>query len=124
MKYKRDFFVCFRRSRKDHWWQIFTGKKRSHIFLITPCEKNSCVMIDPSEGGLGIYAYPHSAIDVAKNSIGNGCEVVQYRVEEEDMTGAYPKLFRTCVTIAKDLLGIRKWWIVTPGQLFNELRRR
>ena len=61
MKYKRDFFVCFRRANKDYWWQIFTGKKRSHIFLITPCEKNSCVMIDPSEGGTAIYAYPHSA---------------------------------------------------------------
>lgn len=124
MEYRREFFVCFRNAMKDAWWQLFTGKKRSHIFLITPCEDNSCVMIDPSEGGTGIYSFPLSAKSMAVHVEMNGCEVVPYIVEHKDMTRSYPKLFRTCVTQAKDFLGIRKWWIWTPGQLFNELKAR
>jgi hypothetical protein len=124
MEYKRDFYVCFREAKGNYWWKIFTGKKRSHIFLITACEINSCVKIECSNGGMGVYAYSRSADDMARHELSDGCEVIQYLVEEKDMVTPYPKLLRNCVSVAKDLLGIRAWWIITPDQLFKELLRR
>ena len=121
MAYKRDYYVCFRRAKKIFWWQLFTGFKRSHIFLITACNENSCVMIETSEGGTGIYAYDKPALDVAESCKKNGCEVLCYRALEKNMNRPYPKFFRTCVTTTKDFLGIRKWWVVTPNQLYREL---
>jgi len=122
MEYKRDFYVCFREARGNYWWKIFTGKKRSHIFLITPCETNSCVIIEMTSGGAGVHAFAVPAATMAREAIEKGCDVVHRSVDNPKMTNAYPKFFRTCVTLAKDFLGIRKFWIVTPGQLFDYLK--
>lgn len=29
----------------------------------------------------------------------------------------------TCVTFVKRIVGVRKWWVVTPNQLYKELTR-
>jgi len=122
MKYKRDFYVCFREAKGNYWWKIFTGKKRSHIFLITPCSNGSCAIIETSSGGTVIHTIDVPALDMANEAFKKGCDVLKYSVEKEDMDKPYFKLFRTCVTSAKDFLGIREFFIITPGQLFNELK--
>lgn len=120
-KYRRVFFVCFRRTNRWRWWHLFAGNKRQHIFLITSCINNNCVMIDMSEGGCGIYAFDEPAETIARNVVERGEEVIRYLVEEESMQAPRIKFFRTCVGMAKDFLGINKWWIITPQQLYKEL---
>ena len=122
MKYKRDFYVCFREAKGNYWWKIFTGKKRSHIFLITPCNNESCCIIESTSGGTSIHTVDASAFEMAEEARDKGCDVIHYTVEKNDMDKPYFKLFRNCVTTAKDFLGIREFFIITPGQLFNELK--
>ena len=123
MKYSRVFYVCFRRSAKPRPWHIFTGNKRQHIFLITSCTNTTSVMIDTSVGGSTVRCFNRSAADISEEYLRNGYEVLQRHVSQEQLERPYFKLFRTCVSVSKDFLGIRKWWIVTPDQLYKEVQR-
>jgi hypothetical protein len=78
-------------------------------------------MINSSEGGMGLYHYPVPALDLAEDVKKLGAEVVLYWAREENLKSPYVKGFMTCVTVAKDFLGIKKFWVLTPGQLFNEV---
>ena len=120
--YKRDYYIVFTQAQNKRWWQIFTGNL-SHVILITPCDDKSCMMISPSEGGMEVNYYKKSALMIALEAVGKGSTMSHKIVREYDMKLPRFKFFRTCVGIVKDFLGINKWWIITPGQLYNELHK-
>lgn len=117
MKYRRIFYVCFRKSRRWRWWHIFTGSDLQHVFLITSCKYNNCVMIDSAVGGTGIWTFSRPAKQVAKQWLH-----VRYLVTDRGMDEPLIIFGRTCVDIVKDFLGIKKWWIITPEQLYREVQ--
>lgn len=121
--YFRKFYVGFTAIKEKRWWQVFTGGKRQHIYLITPCTNKSCVIIDFSEGGTAIYYSEHSAKYVAEDCISDGDEVLEYVATKENMKKANLKIIRSCVAVAKDFLGIDNPFILTPNQLYNHIKR-
>lgn len=121
--YERVFYVCFRRCDQWRWWQILTGKKRQHIFLITSCNKQSCIIIEPSEGGTGLYYIDTTADEVAKEYRDGGADVVRYVAKQKDMERPSNKILRSCVSVVKDFLGIYEFWILTPDQLYKKITK-
>lgn len=123
MQYERKFYVGFSSIAVKRWWQLFTGKKRQHIYLVTPCNSETCVIIDFSEGGTGIFYNEKPACDVVKECISDGDEVLEYVATKENMKKANLKIIRSCVAVAKDFLGINNPFILTPNQLYNYIKR-
>lgn len=80
-------------------------------------------MIEMTEGGAGIYAFDEPADRIAVNVMNRGEDAIKYIVEEKDMTRPRFKMFRTCVGMAKDFLGIDNPFIITPNQLYNHITR-
>ena len=124
MAYKKTIYLCFRRVEAFRWWQIFTGKKRQHIFIIFSCNKNNSVIIDVVEGGIALYHHNESARKVANTAKKNGSDVIKCISRGEGFDRQKLKIMRTCVSIAKDILGIRCWWIQTPEQLYLYLKNK
>ena len=120
--YEREYYAIFTKPDKFRWWQLFTGSM-AHVILITPCEQDSCMMISPSEGGVEVNYYNRSAIALTTEAFKNGADIAWKIVKEYDLNKPRVKFFRTCVGIAKDFLGINKWWIITPAQLYKELTK-
>lgn len=118
--YERTYYVCFRKADKWSWWHIFTGKKYAHCASFTPLVAGNWLFIDPTSGGIFIIeylSYQHIINDLTR----------QFQVMLEIKTN-YDKLYTprakgilTCVSVIKNMLGIKKWWIVTPKQLMKEL---
>ena len=121
--YTREYYVIFTKPDKFRWWNIFTGSSLAHVMLITSCGKNVCMMISPSEGGIEVNHYNKAALAITEEALKNGASIAWKTVKEYDLTKPRVKFFRTCVGIAKDFLGINKWWIITPGQLYRELTK-
>jgi hypothetical protein len=121
--YQRSFYIIFTKLDQWRWWNVFTGKQKAHVILITPCDSKSSMMISPSEGGIEVNYYKESAGNLACDASCKGSAIVHRYVHEYEMIVPRVKFFRTCVGIAKDFLGVNKWWIITPGQLYKELTR-
>lgn len=114
MRYRRAYYVCFRKADNRGWWSWISDE---HIYLITACTKQSCVMIDPSRGGLGVWGYDMPARELVGHHVKMCNDIYRVLVTEHEVTREQWKLGRSCVDIAKELLGIDKWWVVTPQQL-------
>lgn len=121
MTYTSMFFVCFTNADKWRWWHLVTGCKCAHVFLILPLDNYTAMMISPSEGGIEWNYYNKAAHDLVTEAENKGSKCVNYVVAEENMQKPRLKFFRTCVGITKDFLGINKWWIITPSQLYAEV---
>jgi len=99
----------------------FIDKRFSHCFLITGLAGGGSIIIDPSEGGMAVYECSESADVAAGKAIQKGCYAAVYTVRDHEMRNSRVKFLRTCVGICKDFLGIAKWWIITPKQLYKEV---
>ena len=122
-KYQRTFVVVFRPAEERRWWANFIDKKYGHCFLATYIDDKQCVVIDPSEGGIGFYVHQVPLIRKIWEYRKNGWETIIYTVVGEDMVRPRMKFFRTCVGICKDFLGVDAWWIITPKQLYKEVSK-
>jgi len=123
MTYQRTFIIVFKQCAVTRWWMHFIDKRFSHCFLITGTAGGGSIIIDPSEGGMAIYECLESADVVAGKAKQKGCYAAAYTVRVNDMSRPHVKFLRTCVGICKDFLGIDKWWIVTPKQLYEEVKQ-
>lgn len=121
MNYKRKFYVVFKGEEKRKWWGTFLDKRFRHCFLITDGPNKDALVINPSEGGTGVYFYSKTAYAMAIESIHKGFIVAEYTAQESNLAKPRLKFFRTCVGICKDFLGIKKWWVITPKQLYREV---
>lgn len=50
-------------------------------------------------------------------------EITHLKTVQKD-DGIKPKGLITCVSMAKHFLGINKWWIITPWQLYQYIERK
>lgn len=120
--YQRKYYVVFKTAEKKKWYNFLLHKKFSHCALLTSGWRGS-IEINPSEGGIGLYTRQNSVEDLVAIAQAQGLIVCEYMAREEQINQAYKKFFRSCVGICKDFLGIRKWWIVTPYQLYKEVKK-
>lgn len=118
-KYRRVYYVVFEKNTHPRWWKIFLNKEVNHCYLITPVTDCTCVLMNPTEGGVAVYTYSKSAFQMLEK-LTNICSIVKrYEVHDEDIKKIRLRLFRNCVGFCKDLLGIHQFFIFTPKQLLE-----
>lgn len=107
-----------------YWWQVITGRKWAHVWLfgLTDC---GYLIINARGNHMYVEHFmsdlpPHEFLSAATM----GQEIMGVVDVEKAKTLPITNTFYimySCVSVVKDVLGIRKWWIVTPRQLYNHL---
>jgi len=102
--------VYFSESQNDFLWKtLFLKPAWSHCFIAL-----EGVLINPS----------WHFIEVCKDEGLYECTTyIDVEFEPPPQKYRFPLQLLTCVTIIKELLGIKHWWIIHPQQLYNYLRR-
>lgn len=97
------------------WWTRWVDSELGHVDVWRPI-------------GQGAFLVMRSNFDVLEVLYADETDLAQMPdVIVQKVTAHYPLLgtamspigFRTCVTVAKAMLGIRRFFIFTPRQLFN-----
>ncbi len=121
---KGKWIIVFQDSEKKHWWDIFTAKGFRHCSALKYLyQLDKWVMIDWCTSGLFIEFLPSNIVDTIIVNVNDqkGAFV------EIDMMSRSPRfapfLPLYCVTAVKELIGLRKWSVITPKQLYCALIR-
>ena len=119
---KIDYYIAFGHSDVRHFWDVFTQKGFRHCCAFK-WDGFNWLLVDPLGQCLDITILPYtSEDDVPRIFRQAGWTVIRYKKTIK------PKfIFRgmlTCVTVCKQLLGIKAAWVVTPKQLHNYIQRR
>jgi hypothetical protein len=117
-----DYYLAFGDSDNRHFWDVFTVKGFRHCCAIK-WDGYNWILIDPLGQLLDINILPYTELDNVPNLFReNNWTVIRYNKEIKERF--IPRGMLTCVTVCKQLLGIKACWVVTPWQLHNYIKRR
>ena len=119
---KIDYFIAFGHSDVRHFWDVFTQKGFRHCCAFK-FDGFNWILVDPLGQCLDINIMPYTSEDDVPYIFRQaGWTVIRYKKTIKPQF-----IFRgvlTCVTVCKQLLGIKACWVVTPWQLHNYIKRR
>ena len=117
--YSKEYYVIFKKTALKKWYMSFLYEPFGHVLLATKTEMGHFWVITDYKGGNMFTElipmeslrkiYPRSVIMPFKSVVH---KEPQFRL-----------WFINCVEIAKSMLGIRAWGIITPFQLYRYIRR-
>lgn len=114
------------RSVGFYWWQVVTGRKWAHVILVGLSDCGYMV-VNPNGNHMYIEHFisdskPHEFLTAAMAGVKvAGCVEVQKKVEAVWKSNFH--VIYSCVSVAKDILNIKKPFIITPKQLHDHLFR-
>lgn len=100
---------------------LLTTPGYRHCFLITRGELGS-ILYDPHWFGLSLSWAPQPPEAVAKICLDHGHKVLMF--EQKKIQSYALRGIMTCVSAIKMAIGIKKWWIITPKQLYKRMLRQ
>ena len=116
-----DWYVAFADRKQRDFWDVFTCQGFRHCFAFR-WDGFNWILVDPLSSWLEIQVMPYGPKDnvpVLMEQLGNRvCYVKRSRRNKVIFRG-----MMTCVSTIKHLLGIRRFWVVTPRQLFKQLTK-
>lgn len=107
--------MIFRQANYKKWLNAILEPGFSHVCVVIH-KPNADVLIDPRIGYTETTVYP-PLTDFGY--LGKTVRVTR-KVSIGRLRGVVGPL--NCVEQAKAFLGIKKWWIITPYQLYKELK--
>lgn len=115
-------YACFEFPKR--WAQMkdpdFISRARTRIFghcyVIVPLNSETCLILDKTTQGFFVRGIQKSAIDLVGNLVNNGVQVCEVPVKREINRSL--ELF-TCTGFVKKILNVKKFWILTPRQLWR-----
>ncbi len=124
-EYNRIFYIVFENTKNTPWWQLFLDKEINHCYAITPVDDNNSIMLTQTlASGIEITAFRTNISDLALNIIEHNKKVIRMIATQNINTKLRLRLFRDCVGLCKDLIGLDKPFMVTPKQLYRYLKTR
>lgn len=119
-EYNYDYLVCFDYNTKA----TLHGRLFGHVFLYRNITATCSVKINPTISGIMMIPYT-SRIQTFANSLIEDYNCYVYRVTHQEFMKPQAILgVGTCVSIVKNFLGVRAWWIITPKQLEKYLKKK
>jgi|TARA_R110001592_G_scaffold152295_4_gene379682 hypothetical protein len=116
-----DYYLACGDSDVPHFWDVFTEKHFRHCCAFK-WDGYNWILIDPLGQCLDITIMPYSSDDDVPDIMRKaGFTVIRYKAKTK-----HKFIFRgilTCVTVCKQLMGIKAAWVVTPRQLHNYIKR-
>ncbi len=122
--YNRIFYIVFENTKNTSWWQFILDKEINHCYAITPVDDNNSIALQHTLGGIEIAAFKTNISDLALNIIKHNKKVIRMIATQDINTKLRLSLFRNCVGLCKDLIGLNKPFMVTPKQLYRYLKTR
>ena len=117
-----DWFVVFTDSGRWNLWDIATSKGFRHCFAVR-WDGFNWICVDPLGSWLEVQVMPYGHEDnVPQMMLELGHKVVYVRKQRKNKL--ILRGLMTCVSIMKHLIGVNAYWVVTPKQLYNYLRKR
>lgn len=118
-------WLIFRNTKS--WYKALFKNGFSHVsVIIADADRDVYLHIDPV--GTGIR-YDLVGIEEIKHMIARHADIEERGVhieyiefDGEDGIKHKPSVF-TCVELVKRTIGLRKWWIITPYQLYKHYTR-
>ena len=102
------------REAQVPWWARWVDRELAHVEIWW-------------EIGDGYYSavrpYYHYLVTEIMHGAPNG-RVQSVLAQRLDDSVMFPAGMKTCVSVAKAMLGIRSPWVLTPRQLYNYVERR
>jgi len=107
--------ICFGPS-KNRWLRKFLSRDFQHCFVIL-YTGGKALVVDPAPNFVIYRIYDEDKVHAYGREI---CHAVSVEVKENDtsMFGIH-----TCVSHIKRIIGLDKRWILTPRQLYNEVKK-
>lgn len=106
---------------QPRWWRLFTRKGFRHCVVVTPIIIGDLID-DPLWLSIDSLAcWMDVRVTVFPPDVPDDAMVLWFRSwRPRRYIG---RGFITCVSVAKAVLGVRAWWVVTPYQLYLHMRR-
>ena len=103
-------------SRGGHWWSRLFAPL-GHVSIVVR-KGSQYVWIEFSTGLTDVEVFP---VGADWRSVVDCVKVQKFRVWRKATGYRVPHLLQpfTCVEQCKAYLGIRKWWVLTPNQLYR-----
>jgi hypothetical protein len=101
------------------WWlRAFTRKDFRHVFVLLPGRLGT-VVVNPLGPGIATAWAAFDPLACAIACRRRGWRVLMFETRHRAAYTHYGWL--SCVAVTKALIGIRRWWIVIPRQLYDYL---
>lgn len=116
--------VCFVESPNYGPWKLFTfwRKGYGHCFIVDYDPKTEVWMkAECASERMNFDVYAGDDVNVLVGHLVENATCLDARGQ---MTATYFPRWLYCVSFVKHFLGIKKWWILTPYQLYCELRKQ
>ncbi len=118
-----DWYVVFEHGDMSYWWAKYLHAGFRHCWALR-WDGFNWIAFDPKLGHTDIEVLPYyNHNDIENISKDTNCSVIIHAKVWRDskrIRTPYPTAV-TCVEQIKALLGVRKWFLFTPYQLFNHL---
>ena len=94
-----------------------------HCGVVIMGKNNLCCIIEATFGGLFVHTLCHTKDDrkVIEKYFKEGGWKYAVLTEANQFNERFNTTILTCVTLIKQLLGVRNWWVQTPHQLYKYL---
>lgn len=120
----KNLYVVFCKGGHDLWWKRWLKEGFGHVYIVQRSLGGEFwIIADPMLSHLDlrlemVVDYPHIRI-----LVGPWAVVLPVKAKIDGSHQRVGFALISCVEIAKAVLGIKKWWIVTPWQLYKHLTR-
>lgn len=115
--------VVFAETKNLGTWKLFTWWRKgfSHVFVLDyNAELDVWIKAECASERMKFEMYKDEQADILIGDVSSRCTCVDAR---GSMNNIYFPRWLYCVSFVKHFLGIKKWWILTPYQLYCELRK-
>lgn len=119
------WIVCFQKpSQVGFWWfSTILSPKFKHCFIVKYCEvSDTWNLMEFHTGGFKFVCKRDENADFLVSNLIHNATCISYqskRTRHKIPNFVWPWLY--CVSFCKHVIGIKKWWVITPDQLHCEL---
>lgn len=114
----QEFMLVFSpRDEKSPWWTRWVDRRLAHVDVWVPVGESCFVAVRP------LFDYLEVGFESPIYNLTAAQSLQFVRATRPQGRAMFPFGLRTCVTVAKAMLGIRDWRIQTPRQLFKFIER-
>jgi len=120
---RKKYFIIFERSKTKHWIYKFLNPYFQHVYLMYKSEGGHMwTIINPVVGRIDIENrfvcdFPHPRSYAGADTV---IVPIMVRSKEENMSMRLGVL--SCVEVIKGFLGIKSFLILTPYQLYRQIK--
>lgn len=115
--------VCFQESNNFGPWRLFTfwRKKFGHCYIVDyDPQANVWIKAECASERMNFQVFSGEEVTDLVGYLSEYATCIDARGKKQAI---YFPRWLYCVSFVKHFLGIKKWWIVTPYQLYCELRK-